>query len=143
MEVVYRHSQVGSTMRVIMLIAAAAVFASCLIPEAPWPLLLVIGSVLAGAGWVFSVLTIQVTPAELKWHFGPGVYRMYCPRTDIARAEVVRNKWWYGCGVHQSPRGWLYNVGGLDAVEVTLKDGTSFRLGSDEPDALASALTPA
>lgn len=140
MDAIYRHTQVGTTMRAVMLVAAAGVFASCLISEAPWPLLLVIGCVLAGAGWIFSELTIAVTPAELRWCFGFGLRRTYCPRSDIVSAAAVRNKWWYGFGIHQSPRGWLYNVGGLDAVEIALGDGTTFRLGTDEPEALAKAL---
>jgi len=138
---IYRHSQIGYAMRTIMLVASAAALASCLIPEAPWPLLLVIGGVLAGAGWIFSVLTIEVTPSQLQWHFGLGVWKVYCPRADIASAVAVRNKWWYGFGAHHTSRGWLYNVGGLDAVEVALKDGTTFRLGTDEPQALARALS--
>jgi hypothetical protein len=37
-------------------------------------------------------------------------------------------------------RRWLYNVGGLDAVEITLASGRMLRIGSDEPNALAAAL---
>lgn len=137
---VYRHSQIGYVMRAIMLVAAAGCLASTALPDAPWPLLLVIASVLVGAGWIFSALTIEVTPTELTWFFGPGVWRQRVARTDIASAATTQNKWWYGFGVHQTPRGWLYNVAGLEAVEVTLRDGTTFRLGTDEAEALERAL---
>jgi hypothetical protein len=99
-----------------------------------------IAAALALVGWSFSSLTIEVTPAELTWFFGPGVWRKTLARDDILRVTPARNKWWWGFGVHLTPRGWLYNVGGLDAVEIALKDGRTLRLGSDETDALAEAL---
>jgi hypothetical protein len=99
-----------------------------------------IAAALAFVGWSFSSLTIEVTPAELTWFFGPGVWRKTLARDDILRVTPARNKWWWGFGVHLTPRGWLYNVGGLDAVEIALKDGRTLRLGSDETDALAEAL---
>jgi hypothetical protein len=37
----------------------------------------------------------------------------------------------------------LYSVSGLDAVEVTRKDGGRFRLGTDQPERLARALESA
>jgi len=37
-------------------------------------------------------------------------------------------------------RYWVYNVSGLEAVEVTLRSGKRFRIGTDEPEALLTAL---
>jgi hypothetical protein len=34
----------------------------------------------------------------------------------------------------------LWNVSGLDAIEFDLRSGRRFRLGTDEPEALARAL---
>jgi hypothetical protein len=36
--------------------------------------------------------------------------------------------------------GWLYNVAGLDAVEIETTEGDVIRIGTDEPDRLANAL---
>ena len=49
-------------------------------------LLLVIAGVLAGAGWIFSSLTIEVTQSELTWFFGPGLWRKFAPRGEIVGA---------------------------------------------------------
>jgi hypothetical protein len=38
------------------------------------------------------------------------------------------------------PTGCLWNVSGLDGVEVQFDDGHRFRVGSDEPNRLAEAL---
>jgi len=55
----------------------------------------------------------------------------------------VRNKWWYGLGIRLTPHGWLYNVSGLDAIEIVRRSGKTFRVGTDEPKALAAALRAA
>jgi len=39
-----------------------------------------------------------------------------------------------------TPHGWLYNVSGLDAVEVTTKSGKKYRIGTDVPAELEQAI---
>ena len=90
--------------------------------------------------WLFSSLTVEVTPTELKWSFGPGFWKKRIVRTDIADAAATRSKWWYGWGIRITPQGWLYNVHGLDAVAVTNHNGKTVLIGTDEPDALLDAL---
>lgn len=52
----------------------------------------------------------------------------------------MRNKWWYGWGIRLTPHGWLYNVSGLDAVELHLTGGRKVRLGTAEPAQLSRAI---
>jgi len=61
----------------------------------------------------------------------------------IRTCIVVRNRWWYGWGIRWTPRGWLYNVSGLAAVELTLTDGRRLRIGIDEPERLCEAIAQA
>lgn len=89
---------------------------------------------------VFHALTIRVDGEAISWWFGPGVFRRSIPLAVIADAAAVRNRWWYGWGIRYTSHGWLYNVDGLDAVEIVRRDGKTFRLGTDEPAALASAV---
>lgn len=89
---------------------------------------------------VFHALTIRVDEAAVSWRFGPGLFRKSVPVSEIVGAVPVRNRWWYGWGIRYTSHGWLYNVDGLDAVEITRQNGKTFRLGTDEPDALASAI---
>jgi hypothetical protein len=42
-----------------------------------------------------------------------------------------------------TPHGWLYNVAGRGAVEITLKGGRRFRIGTDEPERLCYAIQQA
>ncbi|MGJ0509713.1 MAG: hypothetical protein ACR652_21830 [Methylocystis sp.] len=100
-----------------------------------------VGAVLALAGWAFSSLSVEVSPGELAWYFGPGLFQKHIPRDEIVSAAPVQNSWWWGWGIHLTPRGWLYNVGGLEAVEIVMRDGKRFRIGSDDAAMLARART--
>lgn len=90
--------------------------------------------------WLAS-LSIAVEDQRLKWHFGPGVWRKQLPLDEIVSAVPVRNKWYWGWGVRLTPHGWLYNVHGLDAVEIATRNGRKIRLGTDDPEGLANALS--
>ena len=138
MRSLYWHKQIGWT--IVLTLGLAALFAGVIgLTTMRWPLLLVVAVTIL-FGLLCSSLTIEVTESELVWFFGPGIFKKRVARSEIASAEPARNKWWWGWGIHLTPRGWLYNVHGLEAVEIMQKGGKSFRLGTDEPLALASAL---
>jgi hypothetical protein len=141
MQPVYRHTQSGLLLSLSTLPGALALLAAALLCRGPLTLPLVLVALVLGAvGYVFSSLTVEVTPTELTWFFGPGALRKRVARAEIASARPVVNKWWWGWGIHLTPRGWLYNVGGLEAVEITFRDGRTLRIGSDETASLAQAL---
>ena len=137
----YRHTQPGIFMVAGMLTATGlSVLISYLHPGLfEWPLWVAAGG-FAILAWLFSSLTVEVTEDEVRWHFGPGLWRYRLARSDIAGVAVVRNAWQSGFGIRMRP-GWrLYNVSGLDAVELRLKSGDVRRIGSDDPQGLADAL---
>ncbi len=89
----------------------------------------------------FRSMTISVEEHSLNFHFGNGsLIKKSIPLTEIESAETLRTTPWQGWGIHYIGKGWLYNVYGLDAVDVLLKDGKHVFLGSDEPEALAAAI---
>lgn len=98
---------------------------------------------LIGAGILVSRLTIEVTHDALRASFGPGWPKKEIPLDEIESATPVHNPWWYGWGIRWTPSGPLWNVAGLDAVELRLRNGKRFRLGTDEPVALAGAIEAA
>jgi hypothetical protein len=64
-------------------------------------------------------------------------------RLDITmEAVVIQQPWSQHCGwgIRWIGRGWLWNVSGLRAVELELRDGRRFRVGSNRPERLAEAL---
>jgi len=138
----YSHTQTGRFLRLATLlpvpfVITAAIFArDTRVLAIAGPLIVIV----AIAGVIFSSLTIEIDTAALNWWFGMGVWKKQIALGDIASATAVRNPWWYGFGIHRTPRGWLYNVSGLDAVEISLSDGRILRLGTDEPSELINAL---
>jgi hypothetical protein len=136
----YRHTQAGLLLRWMTLPVALGLLSAGFLAGKTF-LFLLPAVVLGVISWVFSSLTVEVSTDELVWFFGPGVWRKSILRSEIESAIPARNKWRWGWGIHLTPRGWLYNVSGLDAVEVILRDGKTLRIGSDEAKQLADALT--
>jgi hypothetical protein len=97
-------------------------------------------AILALAAWLFRSLTVEVTPQELRWHFGGGWLRRQVSRTRLARFAAVRTGWLDGWGIHVTRHGWLYNVAGWEAVALQLEDGTRYAVGTDDPQGLVAAL---
>jgi hypothetical protein len=62
--------------------------------------------------------------------------------TEIASVKKVRNHWYYGWGIKLWfwPYMWIYNVSGFDAVELTMKNGKIYRIGTNESDVLEKTL---
>ncbi len=76
----------------------------------------------------------------MRWRFGPGFWTCRLPLADIEKVAIVRNRWTNGFGIRMAPGFRLYNVSGLDAVELRLKSNEIMRIGTDDPQGLANAL---
>jgi hypothetical protein len=138
----YRHTQPGVLMVIAFAVAAIVCGSLALLnpTSARWLLWAVaIGTVILA--WLFSSLTVEVNDNELRWHFGPGLWTYRIARADIDSVRHVRNSWLNGFGIRMRPGFRLYNVSGLDAVELRLKTGDIRRIGTDDPNGLATALT--
>ncbi len=135
----YRHTQFGTVIVLALILAAGfTVGMEVLTGVAP---LAVIGVALMGVFLaLFFSLTVEIDATHLTFRFGIGLIRQRIPLAEIVAAKPVRNTWLYGWGIHRTPHGWLYNVSGWEAVEITLVTGKRFRLGTDEPQRLARML---
>ncbi len=89
---------------------------------------------------LFFRLTVEVDDQTLKIFFGIGLVRKTWRLSEIKSVQVVRNKWWDGWGIHFTTRGWIYNIDGLMSVEVEMKNGKKFRVGTDEPEKLTEEI---
>jgi hypothetical protein len=102
--------------------------------------LLIILIFMLGTAVIFSSLTVKVSTVDVTYHFALSFFNHVIPMHRITEVRVVRNKIWYGLGIHFIPGGVVYNVSGLDAVEIRLDDCKLVRLGTDEPEKLAAAI---
>ena len=89
---------------------------------------------------LFGSLTVTVDAEAVTAKFGIGLIRKKIGIGDIQGVTQVRNKWYYGWGLRMGPGGWMYNVSGLDAVDIELKGGGRFRIGTDEAEELVRAI---
>jgi hypothetical protein len=136
----YEHRQVGTTIMltlfVVLIVFAVLAFYQ---PESRRFLLWTAAAIVLGVA-LFSSLTIEITEADLRWWFGPGLIRRKVALARIQDARADRSTFLDGWGIHFTARGWLYNVSGTGVVIVTLKDGKQFMLGTDEPEQLRDAI---
>jgi hypothetical protein len=137
----YHHTQRG-TLTIVVCLLLAALDAVMMWRSGQWPLAAVLILLLAVAA-VFSSLTVEVSDNELRWHFGPALWAYRVPLSEIQTVAAVRNHWWNGFGIRIGTGFRLYNVSGLDAVELRLKSSDVRRIGTDDPQGLAQALKSA
>ena len=91
----------------------------------------------------FSSLTIEVNDQRIRAWFGPGWIWREIRLSEIVGMSAVTNRWYWGWGVRLTPYGWMFNISGMQAVEVELVSGKRFRFGTDQPRNLVSALRAA
>ena len=138
----YRHSQFG-TVNVVITVAfiPLAVLPAWLAGLAivAW---LILGSLVVVLA-LFSSLTVEIDAEHLRIRFGIGLIRKDFPLDQVDTCRSVRNSWLDGWGIRLTSHGWLYNVSGLEAVELKMKNDKTCRIGTDEPEVLVAALQAA
>lgn len=147
----YKHTQIGYLMLVVMLAVLmlfvwAYITASTELPSVDSGPNFAVTSVMALILFIlasFGTLTTSVDENCLRVKFGYGIFSKRFPLNQIASAKSVKNHWYYGWGVKVWfwPYMWIYNVSGFDAVEIIMKNGRIYRIGTDEPMKLESAIS--
>ncbi|MDD2891626.1 MAG: hypothetical protein PHQ95_01555 [Candidatus Gracilibacteria bacterium] len=146
----YKHTQTGYLM-IIVTLAVFALFAWIhMTARAETPSvdsgtnLLITAIILIILLILFSFWSLQVSINEdfLRIKFGYSIYGKKFLLREILSAKAVKNHWYYGWGIRVWfwPKMWIYNISGLDAVEIRLKNGEIYRIGTDEPQVLEQAL---
>jgi hypothetical protein len=146
----YRHTQIGYlmlvvTLAVLVLLAWVHITASAEPPSVDSGTNLLVTVIMA---LILSVLAslvslqVIVDGTYLRIKFGFGIYRKKFLLSDVMSAKTVKNHWYYGWGIRVWfwPKMWIYNVSGFDAVEIKLKNGKTYRIGTDEPEKLEQAI---
>ncbi len=135
----YEHTQVGYL--IIAALAAVMVLIGVILATAGinWiaiGILVVIGVALV----LFPSLTVVIGEEELEARFGPGLIHKRFKLDEIESCQVVKNPWYYGWGIRLTPHGVLFRVSGFHAVEIKLRIGKKFRIGTDVPQELEEAI---
>ncbi|MFQ5555297.1 MAG: hypothetical protein ACE5GC_08015 [Acidimicrobiia bacterium] len=140
----YSHTQWGNLWAPSLLLMAGVVLVVAA-AGAGEPVVLVplavFSTLILGVLLAFSRLTVSIAAGRITTAFAWGWPRRTFALEDVVTMKAVRNKWWYGWGIRKIPGGWMFNVWGLDAVELELISGKKFRVGTDAPDDLVAALS--
>ncbi|MFC1614945.1 hypothetical protein ACFL22_00065 [Patescibacteria group bacterium] len=137
----YKHTQIGYLILFILL-AVTLLFGVVLEDTETDLVILVFMPIILFIVASFSSLNVMVDENYLRIKFGYGIFRKKFLLDEIASAKVVKNHWYYGWGIRlwMFPKMWIYNVSGFDAVEIIMKDGKRYRIGTDEPQRLEQAI---
>ena len=139
----YRHTQIGWSLIVIVIGVGLLELTIVALSTVSTLAITLAGATAAIFGVLlvmFATLTVVVDDTALQMWFGVGLLRRVVPLDDVVAARSLRIPWWTGWGVRAVSHGWLYRVGGHDAVELELDNGRVVRVGSDEPAALLVAV---
>jgi len=137
----YKHTQIGYLIPIVLL-AVALLFGSILAQTGfniPLIILMILILFILAS---FGSLQVMIDGNYLQIKFGYGIFRNAFSLNDIASVKTVKNHWYYGWGIRWWlwPRMWIYNVSGFDAVEIAMKSGKRYRIGTDEPKKLEQVL---
>ena len=141
----YRHRQIGwkliagTVVGFAMAIGVTFVLSPATRAAAPWLLPALYGLLALGLA-LFSTLTVEVDAREIRVRFGVGLVQRTIPLADVVRCDPIRTKLWWGVGLRWTPAGWLYNIGGRDAVRLDLSQQRPVMIGSDDVPRLKAAI---
>lgn len=142
---VYEHIQFGYTgiLTTALLIAIGSASLPAMFEDELWiGVLMVVFIVdIAVLTFWFSKLSVVVNSQQIVVTFGLGKPHRAIDLSDVVGVQQVRNTWIHGLGVRKVSRGWMYNVWGLDAVELELSSGQVFRIGTNDADRLHAAIS--
>lgn len=145
MSSVYKHKQTGWAIIIASTAVLLLLFHFLRQGEAPTWILVFVILLFVLVLVVFSSLTVEIRDGRLLARLGPGLPIKNVPLEEIEAVHVVRDALWLGLGwgIRWTTRGVLFNVSGTGAVEILLRSGKSFLLGTDEPEVLSGAIEEA
>jgi len=137
--IAYRNSQMGYLIIALVVAAMILIFAVTPIEEIGLGhYLLLLGLIISLV--LFYKLNVVVDHGVIVCSFGQGMISKTIRVAELSSCRVVKVPWYYGWGIRLTPKGWMYNVSGAEAVEVTYKSGKRFTIGSNEAESLCEAI---
>ena len=136
----YKHTQIGYLLltaygAVILIIISLFIFTD-------FKLQAMIGLfIMLIALGIFAAMTVKVSDQKMKIQFGLGAIRKEFLIRDIETFREVKHPWHYGWGIRYTPRGWIFRVSGNSGIDLQMKSGKLYRIGTDEPQVLAKVLS--
>lgn len=137
----YDHIQRGIIRPIMFVTGAVLLIVAASVDEMPLQISFAsAAAVCVLLSFCFAHLRIRDLGDRLLVSFGPvPIFRKTIPYDTITSATPDKSSFISGWGIHLTPKGWLWNIGGFDCVRVATTSKTTL-LGTDEPEALARFL---
>jgi hypothetical protein len=146
-QAIYKHKQMGWPILVLcgaVLLALTWAAFDLLVKAGPprsgavggLVFLVAVAIVLLAVMILFASLTVIVSDDSIEARFGPGVIQKRFSLPEVQSCKVVRNPWLLGWGIRWFPGCWVFNIAGFGAIELLMKNGRRYRIGTDEPQRL-------
>jgi hypothetical protein len=141
----YQHTQAGTLMRIIF--GCILAIDLCLLVGMILAQKMDVVPGLAGVSVVFVLvlllfhsLTVRVSDDWVQLRFGIGWIGKKFAVWDIESVTATQTRWYNGWGIKKIMGGWLFNISGFDVVELKLRNGRRYMIGTDEPQRLCQAI---
>ncbi len=132
----YSHTQVGWVILVSTLAAIAGLLWVLSVTRELSPTIFFVLLILVLALATFATLTVNIEGRRLRVVFGVGLFQKSFPFSQIISCRIATSPWYFGWGLRIIPDGWLFNVSGFRSVELRMRNGRIYRIGTDEPEKL-------
>ncbi len=139
MNILYKEKEIGYTIIVVVIAGILAILYGLIFVKFNW--ILIMGALLLLLSlFIFYSLKIIITDEKLIVIFGIGIVKLEFFRDEIVECKEVKTHWYNGWGIHLTGKGLLYNVKGFSAVQIKLKNGKSYLIGTSSPDKICDIL---
>lgn len=90
----------------------------------------------------FYKMVIEIDGIHISFKLGIGIFGKSYQISEIESCKPVKDSFLNGWGIHKIHNGWLYNVSGFNAVELTFKNtGKRIWIGTNKPDEITEIIT--
>lgn len=105
------------------------------------PVLLILSIIILICLLTFYKLTIIIDNTHLTLKLGIGLFAKSYKLSDIKNCKPVKNPAYFGIGIWMLTDGWLYNVSGQSAIELTFYNMKSVvRIGTDKAQEICNLM---
>ena len=136
----YKHTQYGSL--TLALTANLLMLVNNILPGG-YPILTAVFAAAAIFGLAFASFCVEIKNDKLYWYFGFSVLGGSVSLRDVAYCVPVSLSGERVWNVEETNHGTHYNIGGKSAVEIGLRSGERFLLGTDNPRHLVEVIREA
>jgi len=133
----YKHTSIGwiPITAIIFAIAGTLFIPYIIMGEIHSVFILVAFAIIVGHGFCFPILIVTGDKEGLRVSYFPGLISKKFPFQDIKSFSKVKKRYTHhGWAVGGSFGKYLFYLVGLEGIELAMKDGKRYQIGTDEPE---------